>query len=174
MKRTLRTLVLVAALATPFGAKAQAPAVHGSLLFEHLVIAGGGERSLSVPGGVADLALGLPLGSSGVLANVGLRAGVGEEDDRIAPHLFMRVLGGDERWKTFFDVGLLGRVKPSWSAGPRMGIGVQRELGPHLGIYAMAGGAVGFGDRFHVGFDGGIGLQLRFGTTSSVRYDYVH
>lgn len=175
MIRLFRPLLLVVALAAlPLAAQAEGPALHGNLAYEHLVITGGGEPGISVPGLAADLALGFPLGSENLLGNLGLRAGVGEEDERLAPHLFLRVLGGDEIWKTFFDLGLIARVKPSWSAGPRMGIGVQRELGRHVGIFATAGGAVGFGERFHIGFDGGIGLQLRFGASSHVRYDYVH
>ena len=173
-KRTRRAQVLAILLwALPAAAPAEAPALHANLLYEHLVVARAGETSLSVPGLVADLAAGFPLGSEAHLANVGVRVGRGEEGNRIAPQLFLRVLGGDERWKTFFDVGFIGRVRPSWSAGLRMGIGVQRELGELFGLYAAVGAAAGFGDAFHIGFDGGIGLQFRFGS-SHVPVDYVH
>src|SRR5690606_15868758 len=173
-KRTRWASVLAVLLgASPLAALAEAPALHANLAYEHLVVARAGEKSISEPGLVADLAFGIPLGSQAHLGNVGLRVGKGEEGDRIAPHLFLRVLGGDERWKTFFDLGLLGRIQPSWSAGMRMGIGVQRELNEFLGLYAVAGAAAGFGEAFHIGFDGGIGLQLRFGS-SDVLVDYVH
>lgn len=170
-KLALALPVLLCAL--PATAAARGPAVHGHLVYEHLVIATSGEKSLSVPGLAADLAIGLPLGHESTFGNLGLRVGRGEEGDRIAPHLFLRVLGGDERWKTFFDVGLLARIQPSWSAGARMGIGVQRELNEFVGLYATAGGSAGFGSGFHIGFDGGIGLQFRFGS-SDVHVDYVH
>lgn len=174
---SLLRFLLVALLGTslPLMAEAQAPALQGQVVYEHLVIAGGGEAGVSAPGAVADLAVALPLGSEASFLNFGLRAGMGEEGERLAPQLFLRVLGGDETWKTFFDLGLLGRIQPSWSVGPRMGIGIQREFGRHLGVYAMAGGSAGFGSRFHIGFDGGIGLQIRFGEGASrVHYDYVH
>ncbi len=172
LKRAALLLVFLAM--RPLAAQAQAPAVHGHLVYEHLVLSGGGERSQSTPGLVADLSLGLPMGNESVLGNLGLRVGAGEEGQRLAPHLFLRVLGGDETWKTFFDVGLLARLEPSWSAGARMGIGLMRELGRHVGIFVAAGGSAGFGERRHIGFDGGIGFQLRFGSSSHVVYDYVH
>lgn len=172
-----RRILVCAALGASFllGPRALAAGVHAQAGYEHLVVAKMGERSASAPGAFADLALALPMGSESRLLNVGLRAGRGEEGDRIAPHAFLRVLAGHEEWKTFFDLGVLARLQPSWSVGPRMGIGAAFELGGGLAIYAIAGGATGFGSRFHVAFDGGIGLQLRFGgETAPLHYDYVH
>lgn len=175
MRRSIPLAIVAGWIALlPLEASAQRPLVHGNLVYEHLVLTGGGARSESAPGAVADLALGLPLGSERAFGNLGIRVGRGEEGERLAPQLFLRVLGGDETWKTFFDVGLIARLRPAWSAGARMGIGLQRELGRHMGIFVTAGGSAGFGDRFHIGFDGGIGFQLRFGGASHATYDYVH
>lgn len=174
MKQWILPLIFLLGLSASLPARAEAPFVHGNLVYEHLILTGGGEESLTAPGFIADLALALPWGTEGTSGNLGLRVGAGEEGARIAPHLFLRVAGGDETWKTFFDVGILVRLQPSWSAGTRMGIGLQRELGRNMGVFVAAGGSAGFGQRFHIGFDGGIGFQLRFGGSSHAYYDYVH
>lgn len=145
---------------------------HPSLLtnvsFEHLTLAGGGEASVSSPGLVADVGVGLPLSAQDHLAVLAVRAGIDDErDPRLATQLFLRTSAGFDRWTTFFDAGILARIRPAWSAGARLGIGLQRELSEHVGVFATAGGTAGYGDRFHVGFDGGIGLLFRFGSAGA-------
>jgi hypothetical protein len=54
---------------------------------------------------------------------------------------------GDDRVKTFFDLDLALRLLPQATLGPRVGLGVQYELTPVLGLYAGLGGQIGVGPQ---------------------------
>lgn len=134
--------------------------------YEHLIRPGrNGENTTSTPGGYGELAYGLPGGDEGGEGIFGLRwgAGAGGESRLVAPFLAYRVFAGDEEWKTFFDVGAFARIRPVWAAGARLGAGVQYDFTQNVGVFFSAGGSAGLGDAFLLGFDAGLGLQLRFG-----------
>lgn len=134
--------------------------------YEHLIISGRSEkRSITEPGAFTDLSFGLPGGVEGGQGFFGIRVGMGSElGERLAaPYVGYRSFAGDWEWKTFFDVSAFGRILPIWGVGARIGAGVQRELSQHVGIFFSTGGSVAGGDGLQVGYDLGIGLQLRFG-----------
>lgn len=143
------------------------PSVTLSPGYEHLIRPGrSGEKTASSPGAYAELAYGLPGGDDGGEGLLGLRwgGGAGGESRLVAPFLAYRVYAGDEEWKTFFDVGAFARIQPVWAVGARLGAGVQYDFTQSFGVFLATGGAAGLGDGFQVGFDAGLGLQLRFGT----------
>lgn len=164
-------LVGAVALGAPRPGEAQGlpPAsIFTGVLFEQLTLAGGGEASSSTPGLAAEVGAGLPLSDRDLLGVLALRVGMDDErDPRLATHLFLRTSAGHDDWKTFFDAGLLARIQPAWSVGARLGIGLQHELSEHVGLFLTAGGTAGYGERFHVSFDGGLGLQVRFGASAA-------
>lgn len=134
--------------------------------FEHLILSGkSGEKTISEPGAFAELSFGLPGTMEGGQAILGLRLGQGETEGTrlVAPSIAWRSYAGEEEWKSFFDVGAFGRILPVWGAGLRIGVGMQYELSQHLGVYFATGGSVAFGEMLQVGYDLGLGLQLRFG-----------
>jgi hypothetical protein len=68
---------------------------------------------------------------------------------------------GEERWKTFVDLGAFFLVTPRFAAGPRLGVGVQYELAPVAGVFLAGGAEVGGGNGFHYGADIALGFELR-------------
>lgn len=68
---------------------------------------------------------------------------------------------GADAWKTFFDLDLRVDALPKITAGPRMGIGVQYELGSLVGIYSALAAHVGAGQGIRFGAELTIGVQLR-------------
>ncbi|AKU91746.1 hypothetical protein [Vulgatibacter incomptus] len=135
--------------------------------FEHLVLSGrkSSDRTSSEPGAFADLAFGLPASDEGGEGILGLRIGTGPDEGTrlVAPYLAYRVFAGYDEWKTFFDIGAFARLLPVWGAGARLGVGVQYELSENAGLFVATGGSAAYGDGLQVGFDVGLGLQLRFG-----------
>ncbi|HWV39666.1 MAG TPA: hypothetical protein VN033_14450 [Vulgatibacter sp.] len=172
--RALAGLAAALALAAPGTASAWErldhrgqPSITLSPGYEHLIRPGrSGEKTTSSPGGFAELAFGLPGGDDGGEGLFGLRwgAGQGGESRLVAPFVAYRIFAGDEEWKTFFDVGAFARIQPVWAVGARLGAGVQYDFTQSFGAFFAAGGAAGLGDGLQVGFDAGLGLQLRFGT----------
>lgn len=155
---------ILALCLAPTSALAEEPAAYSSLAYEHLILSGGGESSSSTPGLAWDVGAGLPLGDEGLKAFLALRLGMDpDRESRAATHLFLRSEAGSDEWKTFVDAGLLTRLLPSWSAGARIGVGIQHEISDALSLFLSTGGSAGFGSRFQVGFDAGLGLQVRFG-----------
>jgi len=134
--------------------------------YEYLTLSGrSGQRSSTEHGAFADLGFGLPVGRDGGQGIFGLRAGAGTDRGArlVAPYLGYRSYAGDEEWKTFFDASAFGRILPVWGVGVRLGAGVQHELSQHLGLFFATGGSVAFGEGLQVGYDVGLGLQVRFG-----------
>ena len=172
-----RGLVAAAALAIlPAPASAQEiewrldhrnqPSILAAVLYEQLIVTASDEAEEgSTPGAVVDLAAGIPLNDEGGELFLGVRVGKGGGETRlVAPHLFYRVYGGQEEWKTFFDAGVLLRVEPLLAATARIGIGVHYDFHENWGAYLAAGPSIGVGDALLVGLDAGLGLQFRFGT----------
>ena len=68
---------------------------------------------------------------------------------------------GEERWKTFLDLGAVFQVTPRFAAGARVGAGVMYEFLPVGGWFAAAGVEVGGGNGFHFDADITTGIELR-------------
>ncbi len=70
---------------------------------------------------------------------------------------------GKERLKTFFDLGAALQWVPGlmFTAGPRIGAGLQVELTSVVGLYVGAAGQAGFGGGLRFSGELCAGLQLR-------------
>jgi hypothetical protein len=66
-----------------------------------------------------------------------------------------------ERFKTFFDLDLAVHATPIFTAGLRLGLGVQYEVLPVLGIFAVAGVQGGGGAGLRLSFELLLGVQFR-------------
>lgn len=66
-----------------------------------------------------------------------------------------------DRWKTFFDLELAVHLTPLWAIGLRIGFGVQYELSPVMGVFAVAGVQGGGGQGLRLGFEFLLGVQFR-------------
>ena len=135
-------------------------------VLEHLIVDRAGEETETSTGLVGELAGGVPLADEGGEGLGGLRAdaGLGDGEARLAPFALYRGYYGDEAWKTYFDVGVFGRIEPVWGGGARLGFGLQHDPTEHLGLFAGVGGGLAFGDGLQASLDFLAGLQLRFGT----------
>jgi len=142
------------------------PAVLVGPAFENLIVtAADDDQARSEPGGLVDLAFGLPVTDEGGELYLGLRVGGGGGERRlVAPHLFYRAYAGHEAWKTYFDAGALLRIEPLVAVAARIGLGVQYDFHENWGAYLGAGGSLGYGQGLQVGLDAGAGVQFRFGT----------
>jgi hypothetical protein len=68
---------------------------------------------------------------------------------------------GQERLKTFFDLDLAFDVRPDFTAGPRLGFGVQFELHPLVGVFAGLDARVGIGSPTRFAAGAFAGFQIR-------------
>lgn len=68
---------------------------------------------------------------------------------------------GSDAWKTFFDLDLRVDALPTVTVGPRMGLGVQYELGSLVGVYSGIAAHVGAGQGIRFGAELVVGVQLR-------------
>ncbi len=159
-------LLLVWAAAASQLALAQEPT------FEHrgslgLTVAAGGEYAFSAATGLTDNGFRVPIELGGTLS-------VSDHTElRLAgrlsppgPRFDSSVLAGirnsrGERWKTFFDAELAVHFTPLWTVGLRLGFGVQYELAPVVGLFAVAGVQGGGGQGLRLGFELLIGMQFR-------------
>lgn len=66
-----------------------------------------------------------------------------------------------ERFKTFFDLDLAAHLAPLWTLGLRLGLGVQYEVLPVMGVFAVAGLQGGGGAGLRLSFELLLGVQLR-------------
>jgi hypothetical protein len=83
------------------------------------------------------------------------------------PRLGTALLGGyrgyfgQDRFKTFFDLGAGVQLTPALTAGPRVGFGAQVELGALVGIYAGVAGQLAAGDGLRASVEAVLGFQVR-------------
>ncbi|MBX5480364.1 MAG: hypothetical protein IRZ16_00745 [Myxococcaceae bacterium] len=68
---------------------------------------------------------------------------------------------GEDRFKTFFDLGLQAHFTPRITAGARVGMGVQYELSPLIGTYTGLASQIGFGNGLRFDAELLVGIQLR-------------
>lgn len=161
---TLGALAIIALGAGPSFAQEPSWGHRGAL---GLTVAGGGEFVTALGSGTSDRGFRAPLELGGTLSlteHTELRIA-----GRVAPpgpHPGWSVYAGirnsrGERLKTFFDLDLAAHLAPLWSLGLRLGLGVQYELLPVLGAFAVAGVQGGGGGGLRLSFELLIGLQFR-------------
>lgn len=66
-----------------------------------------------------------------------------------------------DRWKTFVDLGAALNFSPGFTAGPRLGVGLQYELSSLAGVFATLGTFIGFGTSLMWRAELLVGVQLR-------------
>lgn len=64
-------------------------------------------------------------------------------------------------WVTFFDLDLAIHAVPFFTAGARAGFGVQYDVLPIMGVYALISGQLGGGVALRLSGDVMIGVQFR-------------
>jgi hypothetical protein len=137
---------------------------HGSL---GLLAGGGVEIKTQQPADTgwrydADLGATLSVGSSGNDLKAFARAGFGGEQLDLSLVGGYRGYFGYDRLKTFLDLDAVVHFAPLFSAGPRVGFGVQLELTQVIGAFLGLAGQITVGPSA-LRFDGELfgGLQLR-------------
>ena len=68
---------------------------------------------------------------------------------------------GQEQLKTFFDLDARANVAPTFAIGPRLGLGVQYELLPTLGVFAAVAAHAGAGHGVVFVAEAFVGILLR-------------
>jgi hypothetical protein len=133
--------------------------VAGGLDFKREVKTGGeteeGRRT------VVESLLSFPLGLGGNEWTLGARTGFGGPAVDVAVAGGIRAYFGEERWKTYLTAELALHVTPNVTAGPRLGIGVQFEVLPTLGLYLGGAAEVTAGQGIRIAGAVLGGLQLR-------------
>ena len=123
------------------------------------VKSGGEKQEGTFP--LVETLLSFPLGISGNEWTLGTREAIGGGSVDVSIAGGIRAYFGDDRFKTYITAELALHVTPNVAAGPRLGIGVQYELLPILGIYL--GGAVEVAAGQGIRLSGSVlaGLQFR-------------
>ncbi len=161
----MRALGLAAVLGLAAAAPAQERTDHLGAL--GVTVAGGLEGGTEVGGSSPFTGVRAPL-------ELGLTLGVTEKTEvRLAGRLSVpwelrdwAITAGirnsrGERWKTFFDLDLAVHVAPLWTIGLRAGFGVQYELTPILGVFAVAAVQGGGGAGLRLEGELLVGFQAR-------------
>lgn len=68
---------------------------------------------------------------------------------------------GQDRVKTFFDLDAVLHLTPIFTAGPRVGIGIQYEITSIWGVFVATGVQIGVGAGLRFSFDAMAGMQIR-------------
>jgi hypothetical protein len=104
----------------------------------------------------------LAIGHDGNEAKVWGRGSFGASTKDWAIGAGYRGYFGAEQFKTFFDLDAVFHLTPFFTVGPRLGIGIQYEIVPVVGIFAATGAQIGGGPGgLRVSFDAMAGLQFR-------------
>jgi|CXWL01.1.fsa_nt_gi hypothetical protein len=134
-----------------------------------LLLSTGGEYKASIAGPVVENGVRLP-------AHIGATLAIGHNGNELKLQLDSTWLGPEvdlgisfgyrgyfavDRLKTFFDGDLGIRFLTRFTIGPEVGVGVQYELSPVIGVFARLGGKLGFGQALRLGADLTVGIQLR-------------
>ncbi len=126
-----------------------------------------GKAALDGTGGWG-LAAGLDLGASKGLAWCGnelsVRARLFQTGDGrgLAAIAGYRAYAGSQHWKTFADLDLMVPLAPAPAAGARLGMGLMYDPSRRLGFSLSVGAFAALGRGLVSGFDGGLGVQVRF------------
>ncbi len=111
--------------------------------------------------GVAEGLLTFPLGVSGNEWTIGARTGFGKPSVDVAVAGGIRAYFGEERFKTYLTAEVALHVTPNVTAGPRLGVGIQYELLPTVGIYLGGAAEVTAGQGIRIAGAVLAGLQFR-------------
>ncbi len=68
---------------------------------------------------------------------------------------------GVDQLKTFFDLDLALHATPFLTGGARVAFGVQYDVSPIAGLYALAGAQLGLGAALRLSFEVMVGVQFR-------------
>ncbi|MGV3626012.1 MAG: hypothetical protein ACO1OB_34700 [Archangium sp.] len=68
---------------------------------------------------------------------------------------------GYDKWKTFFDLQLAIHVAPAFTAGARVGFGIQYDVLDVMGVYAQLAAQIGGAFVLRLGGEVLIGVQFR-------------
>jgi len=133
--------------------------VGGGIDFKREVKAGGeteeGRRAL------LETLLTFPLGVSGNEWSLGARTGLGGASVDVAIAGGLRAYFGDDRFKTYLTAELALHVTPNVTAGPRVGVGIQYELFPVVGLYLGGAAEVTAGQGIRIAGALVGGIQMR-------------
>ena len=133
-------------------------------------VAGGGEYITAIStsqGGLNENGFRAPIELAGTLSitehtELRLAGRVAPPGPRVGWSVYAGIRNSrGERFKTFFDLDLAAHIAPIWTLGLRLGLGVQYELLPVLGAFAVAGVQGGGGAGLRLSFELLVGLQFR-------------
>jgi len=103
----------------------------------------------------------VPLGASGNEWTVGARVGFWKPSVDVAVAGGIRAYFGEDRFKTYLTAELAVHVTPNVTAGPRLGVGIQYELLPTVGVYLGGAAEVSAGEGIRIAGALVGGLQFR-------------
>lgn len=134
-----------------------------------LLLSTGGEYRASIAGAYVENGLRLPAHIGGTLAigHNGNELKLQIDSAWLGPELDLGLSFGYrgyfavDQLKTFFDADLGVRFVTRFTIGPEIGVGLQYELSPVIGVFARLGGKLGFGQALRLGADLLVGIQLR-------------
>jgi hypothetical protein len=117
-------------------------------------------------------------GNAGALTrtHLGVTAAIGEDGNELKLWLELDLLRGvpgssvgfghrgyfgDDRFRTFLDVDLRANFEGAFTLGPHVGIGLQFEVLPFLGVFLATAAHLAMGQGIRIGASANAGLQLR-------------
>lgn len=65
------------------------------------------------------------------------------------------------QWKTLFELDVATHITPHFHIGPRLGVGAMYDFLPTMGVYALIGAQIGFGNGARYGAELLLGIQFR-------------
>jgi hypothetical protein len=68
---------------------------------------------------------------------------------------------GEEQVKTFFTLEAAFHITPTFTAGPRASFGIQYDMLPMMGVFALFAADVGLGGGVRFSAETAVGIQLR-------------
>jgi hypothetical protein len=87
------------------------------------------------------------------------RAGLGTLGPSLLAHGGFRSVFGRDEWRTYVDLGAAVHLRPTFWAGPRVGLGVRRALSETFTLYSGLGGQLGFGSGLRLDIELCAGLR---------------
>jgi len=123
-------------------------------------VTSGGVSEEGVRGLVESLVC-FPMGLSGNEWTVGTRAGFGQSKVDVALAGGIRAYFGDDRFKTYVTAEVAVHVTPNVTAGPRLGLGIQYDFLPTVGVYLGGAAEVTAGQGIRIAGAVTAGFQFR-------------
>lgn len=111
--------------------------------------------------GLLEALLTLPLGLGGNEWTVGARAGFGGPKVDVALAGGIRAYFGEDRFKTYLTAEVALHIVPNVTGGPRLGLGIQYDFLPTMGVYLGGAAEVTAGQGIRIAGAVTAGLQFR-------------